>query len=280
MLLVLRGIDERLDLAGDAFVVPGDLPERRVRVGKREEPLVVRLGLLDESPVVAERLHVGLPDRADVLVTYGPDLETVRECMVGEIVDGRAHHLGGVRDRFVTGGAVQRRRSDVSIVVPDLEELFADVMLARDLTQPALVPREERRADPAASHVWIEEADVLVQMWSVGFLVPPDAAIRHGAAVHLRDDEVAVGIAPLEVLVPGGDSLDSLDAFVADSLRPGGDDSREVRVVGRPRETRGTATPSTCGISCVVFTSLLRLGNPDRQLPCGHGTDAPAESAR
>ena len=75
---------------------------------------------------------------------------------------------------------------------------------------------------------------MLVHMWSVGFLVPPDAAVPHGAAVHLRDDEVAVGIAPLEVLVPGGNSLDSLDAFVADALRPGGDDSREVRVVGRP----------------------------------------------
>ena len=112
--------------------------------------------------------------------------------------------------------------------------MLTDVVLARDLTEPALVPRKEGRPDSPAANGWIAEADVLVDMWSVGFLVPPDAAVRHGAAVHLRDDEVAVRIAPLEVLVPGGNPLDGLDALVADTLRPGGDDSREVWIVVRP----------------------------------------------
>ena len=273
-LRVLRGVDERLHLAGDALVVPGDLPERRVGVREREEPLVVRLGRLDISPVVAERLDLGLPDRAQILVAYRADLEAVGERMVGEIVDRGPHHLGGVGDRLVAGGADERGRGDVAIVVPGLEQLLADVVLARDLTKPALVPRKERRADPSAADVRIDEADVLVDARPVGFLIPPDAAVRRRGGRRPRRRPGRGGIAALEMLVPGGDSLDSLDALVALALRPGGDDAREVRVVGRPaKRAEGDSVDLLDLLRCVHVTPCL--GYADRPLrPSGTGARA------
>jgi hypothetical protein len=83
------------------MVVPGDLPERVVGVGKREKPLVVRLGRLDEAPVVAEGLDVGFPDLANLVLRNRADLEAIGETVIGEVLDGRPYHLGRVRDRLV-----------------------------------------------------------------------------------------------------------------------------------------------------------------------------------
>ena len=88
-------------------------------------------------------------------------------------------------------------------------------MLARDLAKPVLVPREERTADSTTAEVRIDKAHVLVDARPVDLLIPPHAAVRHGATAHVDDDEVAGGIAALEVLIAGGDSLRGLDAIVA-----------------------------------------------------------------
>ena len=77
---------------------------------------------------------------------------------------------------------------------------------------------------------------MLVDMRPIGLQVPPHAAVRHGLAIDLDDDEVTLGIAALEVRVARGDALGSLDAIVADTFRPGGDEARDVRVVRRPAE--------------------------------------------
>ena len=202
------------------------------RYGIREEALVVGLGVLDEAPVIAERLDVRLPDGPDVLLADGPDLEPVRKRVVGEIVDRRPHHVGGVRDRLVAGVTDQRGRGEVPIVRPDLEELLVDVVLARDLAEAGLVPREERRPDAASSELRDRRS---TRARRDAARRPPRStrlgSTRPGCSVHLDDDEVPERIAALEVLVSRRDALGRLDSIVADPLRPGGDDPREVRVV-------------------------------------------------
>ena len=76
----------------------------------------------------------------------------------------------------------------------------------------------------------------LVDAWAVGLLVPPDAAVSDRALVDLRDDQVARGVAALEVVVAGGDAFERLGALVALGARPRVDDPHEVRIVRWPAE--------------------------------------------
>ena len=156
--------------------------------------------------------------------------------MVGQVVDGRPDHLSHVRDRLVAGCADQRGRGGVPVVRPGFEELFGRVVLGSDLAEPRLVPREKRPADPPAADLGVEEADLLVHVRAVRLLVPPDAAVRDGDAVDLGDEEVALRIAAVEVVVPRRERLRGLDAVVSFTARRRVDDPCEVLVVGRAPE--------------------------------------------
>ncbi len=183
-------------------------------VREREEPLVVGLGLLDEAPVVAEGLDVRLPDLAQLVLGDRADLETFRERMIGEVVDGGPNHLGCVRDRLVAGATDERSRGDVSVADPGLVELLGGVVLGGDLAQAGFVPCEERATDPTAAVLRVDEADVPVDARPVRLLIPPDPAVRDREPVDFGDHEVARGIAAVEMLVARRDSLGSLDAVV------------------------------------------------------------------
>ena len=63
-------------------------------VREREELRVGGLGRLDRTPVIAEGLDIGLPDRAQLIVPHRPDLDAVRKRVIGEALDGGPHHLG------------------------------------------------------------------------------------------------------------------------------------------------------------------------------------------
>jgi hypothetical protein len=151
--------------------------------------------------MVPERLEVGLPDLAHLVLRDRADLETLGEPMVREVLHGRSNHLGGVRDRFVAGGAVECGRSLVAVVDPNLVELLGDIVARRDLGETALVPGEERAADSAAAMLRIDEADVPVDARAVGLLVPPDTAVRDRKSVHLGDQEIARRVAAVEMVV-------------------------------------------------------------------------------
>ena len=64
--------------------------------GSRQNLSVVGVGVLHETPVVAEGLDVGLPDLAQLVVGDRADRETFGELVIGEVVDGGPHHLGRV----------------------------------------------------------------------------------------------------------------------------------------------------------------------------------------
>src|SRR5215468_8387288 len=111
--------------------------------------------------------------------------------MIREVVDRRPDHLGHVRDGLVAGAADERDGSLVCVAQPRLEHLLVRVVAGADLTKPRLVPREQRGADPATTELWVDEADLAVDPWPVCLVVPPDAAVRDGRTVDLRDEKVA-----------------------------------------------------------------------------------------
>jgi hypothetical protein len=106
----------------------------------------------------------------------------------------------------------------------------------RDLAETIVVPGEERRTDPAATVLGIEETDLLVEARAIDLLIPPDAAIADGPTVDLGDEQVAFGVAALQVGVPGCNAFRGVDAVLPLALRPRRDDPRKVRIVGRAPE--------------------------------------------
>jgi hypothetical protein len=113
--------------------------------------------------------------------------------MIGKVVHGRPHHLGRVRDRLETRCANQLRPGGVPVVDEDLEDLLGLVVLRGDLAEALLVPREERAADAASTEGRVDEANLAVGARPVGFLIPPDAAVRDRPTVDLGDQEIALG---------------------------------------------------------------------------------------
>jgi hypothetical protein len=216
-------------------------------VREREEPLVVRLGRRDVTPVVPESLLVGLPDLAKLVVGHRSDLDAVRERMDREIVDGRPHHLGVVRDRLETCAADERGQCRVAVVAPGLVHLLGRIVLGGDLAEALAAPGEERAADATATEPGVEEAVLPVDARPVRLLIPPDASVPDRLAADLGDQQIAGRIAAHEVVVAGGDGLGRLDPILAFALRARGDDLREVRVVRRiaVHPERDTVEPGT-----------------------------------
>ena len=139
--------------------------------------------------------------------------------MVGKVLDRAPHHLGRVCDRLEAGVADQCSRTEVPVVGPGLDDLLEDVVLRGERAQPRLVPGEDRRADPSAALVGIQEADLPVDARAVGLLIPPDAAVSDRPAVDLRDEDVHRRIAAVEMVVARGERFRCLDSVVALALR-------------------------------------------------------------
>ena len=144
--------------------------------------------------MVAKRLGLGLPDRAEIILAYGAELETLGKRVVRDVFDRGSHHLGRVGDRLVAGGTYERGRGDVSITAERLKDLLRSVVvLGCDLTQPRLVPVEQGAADAPAPVLGIEEAHELGDPRPVRLLIPPDAAVSDRRTVDLGDEQIAVG---------------------------------------------------------------------------------------
>jgi hypothetical protein len=108
---------------------------------------------------------------------------------------------------------------------------WTSFVVCRELAQPRLVPRVQRPADATASVRRIDEPDELVDA-AVDLVVPPDAAVGDRDAVDLCDEQVALGVAAVEVVVRRRNRLRRLDPVVSLAARRRGDDASEVGVVG------------------------------------------------
>ena len=156
--------------------------------------------------------------------------------MIGEVLDGRPHHLCLVRDGLESGAADQRGRGGIPVVDVDLELLVRGIVGCGDLAEAILAPREEGRADAAVAKRRLDEADLCIDERTVGLLIPPNPAIAHRLSGDLGDEQVALGVAALQVVVPRSDPLLGLDAIRSLALGEGSDDAGEVRVVGTALE--------------------------------------------
>ena len=99
-----------------------------------------------------------------------------------------------------------------------------------------LVPGEEGRADSPLRERGIHEADLRVGARPVDLLIPGHTAVGDRPTVDLGDEQVALGVAALEVVVVGGHAFDRLDAIQSLSSNDGVDDADEMHVVGAALE--------------------------------------------
>ena len=102
---------------------PGRRPRRRPRRPARarcpaarlvDEAFPSALGLLDVPVVVAECLDVGFPDRTQVVVGNGTDLDPGRQCQLGNVLEMRTDQVGRPREGGEPAASTARRRNEPS----------------------------------------------------------------------------------------------------------------------------------------------------------------------
>ncbi len=128
--------------------------------------------------------------------------------------------------------AGQRGAARVLVVDEELEHLLLLFVRGGDLSEPIFVPLEERGPDAAAPEGRVDEAALRVGARAIDFLIPPHATVGNRSAVHLRDEQVALGVGAFQMRVVGCDSLCRLDPVRALAFGEGRDEAGEVRIVG------------------------------------------------
>ena len=161
--LVLLGPDPVLDDARDLVAVPGDDPQVRVELRPRERARERRLGHLAVTPVVAERLVLGLEDGPPLRLLDRPDLETLGQRGIRDLIQAVAAHQEEVAYRLEPGLGEERPVADGGVLDPR-GQLDRDVRIlaGRAHLRPLDAPVEQPASDPAPSVVGVDLAFDLV----------------------------------------------------------------------------------------------------------------------
>ena len=135
-----------------------------VELGPAEGRRVGALGHLAVTPVVAERLVLGVEDRPPLVLGDRPDLEAVGERRVRDVVERRRGASGRSDGPPRSPALVSSARWPISLSSANDCELdpHERVLARRADAGTRQVPAEQRRPDAAAPHVGMDRAPDLV----------------------------------------------------------------------------------------------------------------------
>ena len=199
--VVLR-MDRHEHVAGDLITVPGHLPQLGDQVRLAEEALVCLLSLVDLAPVVAEGLHVGLPDRAPVLGEHGPHLEPLGHRQRGDGLEVRSHHVEEVAGGLVALADHDPLELEVAVPQPHAEPIGrARRSPAGLLAQAALPVAQQRPLDAPTAKSRVEDDSRLIGHAAVVADLTFDPGVAGDLPVELDDEAVLEGDRAAEVRV-------------------------------------------------------------------------------
>ena len=206
--------------------------------------LVAGLGRLGGTPVVADRLHLRLPDGAQMLGSHVADLEAFGQWRVELVVEVRPAHGEEVADRLEAGRHEERGLTDGDLGRLRLQVVRHTRRLSGDLPRSGFEVALHGSADPAPKPVGIEEADAVVLMRSVGGRL---SARRHSRVaddlfVHDHDQDIPGWIAVGQVVVKGRETrIGGREGVAVGDTDAVGDRVHGRVVVWRPQVPEGEA---------------------------------------
>ncbi len=287
---VLLGEDVVLHRAHDLVAVPGDAPQRGVRLGAVEPRDEVRLLHLPVAPVVAERLVVGGPDRPVLVLGDRPQLDAGGQRVLRQGARQVPPHLEPEPDRHVAVGVEDRPVGHLLVhgVAPPLARAGAGIRGGRR-REPLVRRAVQGAADALPAVLGDDGAEALGHERAVAH---GEVARRLGddPAVELRHEHVPLELEQLRVRVLGGPRLGRVDLVDAVGTARAVDDVGQRRPVAvrRPADPEprdgggagdGTLRPAPdVGRHRPLPLSRAACGSSSRWTPAGSHTTRTAAS--